>query len=327
MHDRACVAAVQAYAAYDLVRLGKCDPSLALTKRIESITEINEALTHPATAYGDSMLRAILIVIAVDVQSASSALKAEHKVEIVVHVRGLAEMIATRGGLSQLPMSAQVFYYWMDTSTSGMLSAAGYAVKQRSEQRWARTLELAGSGACSFYDQCCGELLDFYATAYTAALREQDSQSLLAALFSVGTNFYSLLSKGVTGRHTVCVMVLLYTNMIIVDCGSNLLRVRNRFRSSAQLVRLLEIGKGTAEALAFALMTAESVRGVRSIDDPARAGGLARCMYAYDRIKPYLQLQVEISLMSFLIADRADMKAVWHPTKLRQLIVQDCNEQ
>ncbi|KAK5713653.1 hypothetical protein LTR15_011353 [Elasticomyces elasticus] len=112
MHDRACVAAVQAYAAYDLVRLGKCDPSLALTKRIESITEINKALKQAVTAYGDSLLRAILIIIAVDVQSASSALKAEHKFEIVVHVRGLAEMIATRGGLSQLPMSAQVFYYW-----------------------------------------------------------------------------------------------------------------------------------------------------------------------------------------------------------------------
>ncbi|KAK4971780.1 hypothetical protein LTR42_007508 [Elasticomyces elasticus] len=318
MHDRACVAAVQAYAAYDLVRLGKCDPrfvrvlsgkllltrsSLALTKRIESITEINKALKHPATAYGDSMLRAILIIIAVDVQSASSALKAEHKVEIVVHVRGLAEMIATRGGLSQLPMSAQVTLYSSD----------------RDSDRHERSSLLGVT-------HCCGELLDFYATAYTAVLRRQDSQSLLAALFSVGTNFYSLLSKGVTGRHTVCVMVLLYTNMIIVDCGSSILRVRNRFNRSAQLVRLLETGKGTAEALAFALMTEESVRGVRSIEDPARAAGLARCMYAYDRIKPYLQLQVEISLMSFLIADRADLKAVWHPTKLRQLMAQGYSE-
>jgi hypothetical protein len=112
IHDKAAVAVMQAYAAYDLARLGACDARLALAKRVEPISLINETLQDPAKAYQDSSLGSILGSIVIDVQPATAAIRAQHRVEARVHVAGVTRLVGLRGGPSQLPHWLQCFYWW-----------------------------------------------------------------------------------------------------------------------------------------------------------------------------------------------------------------------
>ncbi|KAK5721242.1 hypothetical protein LTR17_014704 [Elasticomyces elasticus] len=316
MHDEACLAGMQAYASYDLTRLGQCPPQFALAKRIDSIRLINDAIQNPATAYSDTTLAAILGAIAVDVQPASAAVRAAHRLEAGVHIRGLARLVAGRGGPAQLSPWVQVF--WMDVQTGGMLSAASHCLE---EQR----LRHINETSHSFDDVCLDEVSNFYTAAYKNAIRRQDSGSPLSALFAPETNLYALLSKGAAGRPTVRISALLYANIILLDCGSDIDAVHARFKKSILLARLLETGNGTTEALSFALLTADRTCGGHTIENHTRAARLVRCLYAYNRITRHLQVQVETALMSFLPADPANMEAVWDPARLRRAVLKDVN--
>ncbi|KAK3624496.1 hypothetical protein LTR56_011719 [Elasticomyces elasticus] len=318
MHDEACLAGMQAYASYDLTRLGQCPPQFALAKRIESIRLINDAMKTPATAYSDTTLAAILGAIAVDVQPASAAVRAAHRLEAGVHIRGLARLVAGRGGPAQLSPWVQVFWFWMDVQTGGMLSAASHCLE---EQR----LRHINETSHSFDDVCLDEVSSFYTAAYKNAIRRQDSGASLSVLFAPETNFYALLARGAASRPTVRISALLYANIILLDCGSDIDAVHARFKKSTLLARLLETGNGTTEALAFALLTVDRIGGGHAIENHTRAAKLVRCLYAYNKITRHLQVQVETALMSFLPADLANMETVWDPARLRLAVSKDVN--
>ncbi|KAK5720472.1 hypothetical protein LTR17_014948 [Elasticomyces elasticus] len=316
MHDEACLAGMQAYASYDLTRLGQCSPQFALAKRIESIRLINDAMSTPATAYSDTTLAAILGAIAIDVQPASAAVRAAHRLEAGIHIQGLARLVAGRGGPAQLSPWVQVF--WMDVQTGGMLSAASHCLE---EQRLRHINEISHS----FDDVCLDEVSSFYTAAYKNVIRRQESGASLGALFAPETNFYALLSEGAARRLAVRISALLYANIILLDCGSDIDAVHARFKKSTLLARLLGTGHGTTEALTFALLTADRSCGGHTIENHTRAATLVRCLYAYNRITRHLQVQVETALMSFLPADPANMKTVWDPARLRRAVMEDVN--
>ncbi|KAK5684094.1 hypothetical protein LTS10_003958 [Elasticomyces elasticus] len=334
MHDEACLAGMQAYAAYDLSRLGQCPPQFALAKRIRSISLINDAVQDPTRAYRDETLAAILGAIAVDLQPASAAIRAAHRTEAGVHIRGLARLVAGRGGPAHLPPWAQVFWFWqverptncaaqltfvhrMDVQTGGMLSAATHCLEEHQFRSVEQNLQ-------SFHDLCRGELSDLYTTAYNnAVIRRQDLRSSLGEHFAPETNFCSLLSKGAAGRPTVRISALLYANIILFDCNSDIDAVHARLKKSTLLARLLETGKGTTEALLFALLTTDRACGGHMIENPTRTATLARCMYAYNRLTRRLQMQVENASMNLLLADPASEETVWEPARLRHAMLED----
>ena len=87
------------------------------------------------------------------------------------------------------------------------------------------------------------------------------------------------------------------------------------------LSRLLSTGRGTTEALLFALLVRDRERdGGHEIDDPVKAATLARCLRAYSRLAWFLQLQVETSLMGLLVADRLGMDTLLSPERFEHLI-------
>jgi hypothetical protein len=112
LHDRAAIAVMQAYAAYGLARKGQCPPETALVKRVESIALINESLSDRRNASQDAFLATILGTIAVDVEPASSMLRAQHQDEGRVHIVGLVQLVQARGGPRVLPSWLQCFYHW-----------------------------------------------------------------------------------------------------------------------------------------------------------------------------------------------------------------------
>ncbi|KAK3065910.1 hypothetical protein LTR53_017900 [Teratosphaeriaceae sp. CCFEE 6253] len=301
---------MEAYAAYDLARLGQCDTALALAKRIESIGLINAALSRPETAYQNSTLGAILGAIAIDVQPASAALRVQHRAEARVHVSGLARVLAARGGPTQLPAWTSVFYHWMDVQTSGLLSSAAHTWQYGEAENSHHT----------FSDTCFHELKTLYAAAYIAARGRQDSQSSLSALFSPGTSFCSLLALGAAARSPARIAALIYSNMIVLDCNSDADAVQARLAKSALLARLLRTGRGTTEALAFALITSDLADGNHAIEDPARASALTRCLHAYRQLPDLMQSHVESALMNLLLADRMEAVHLWRPATFRQCV-------
>ncbi|KAK3632758.1 hypothetical protein LTR56_007137 [Elasticomyces elasticus] len=206
----------------------------------------------------------------------------------------------------------------MDVQTGGMLSAASHCLE---EQR----LRHINETSHSFDDVCLDEVSSFYTAAYKNAIRRQDSGASLSVLFAPETNFYALLARGAASRPTVRISALLYANIILLDCGSDINAVHARFKKSTLLARLLETGNGTTEALAFALLTADRIGGGHAIENHTRAAKLVRCLYAYNRITRHLQVQVETALMSFLPADLANMETVWDPARLQRAVSKDVN--
>jgi hypothetical protein len=110
--DPASMYAMEAYAAYDLATLGQCDTAFALSKRLLSISWINRTLNDPAKIYEDTTVAAVLGAIAVDVQPASVAIRAQHRSEALVHINGVVRLLSRRGGPSGLPHELQIFYHW-----------------------------------------------------------------------------------------------------------------------------------------------------------------------------------------------------------------------
>jgi hypothetical protein len=104
---------VQAYAAYDLARLEKCNTTYALSKRVEAITSINKIL-EDVSEISDGILLAILGIIAIDVQAAAVATRKQHRAEARLHAAGFAKLLQIRGGVGRLPPWLETFYHWCE---------------------------------------------------------------------------------------------------------------------------------------------------------------------------------------------------------------------
>ena len=210
--------------------------------------------------------------------------------------------------------------------TGGMLSAAAHDLHRR------RVLLPSNAEGLSpsFGDVCRAELETYYDTLYTSAQQRQEDHSAKSPFFQPGSYFYGLLSNGTLGASNIPhirAAILMFSNSILCDCAGDGNAMRERVKKSALLTRLLSSGKGDIEALGFALLTSDRADGSHRVDDPVKAAALARCMYAYNRLTWHVQLQLETSLMSFLLDDPSGLAHACDPARFRWMIAEDLRQQ
>ncbi|KAK3639595.1 hypothetical protein LTR56_012380 [Elasticomyces elasticus] len=315
--DKACVHGMQAYAAYDLARKHQCTAAYALSKRITSINSINQSLRDPNRRYSDSTVGAILGAIAIDVQPASSAIRAQHRLEAGVHIDGVVQLLSQRGGPTALPDWLQVFYYWMDIQTAGMLSASQYRITQRS----AAPLQTTNGHRWSFHTACLTDLADFYTEAYTAAKRRVETGYKMSASLTVDASLGQVLAADVHSRPSARTATLLYLVALIMQCDLDMEIIAQRLSRS----RVLKSERNSAEAMCFALITRDREDGSHAIADQAQASRLARHMFAYARVARHLQQRFETSLYNILFSADLERDMVWTPTQLKALLIPEDN--
>ncbi|KAK5697560.1 hypothetical protein LTR97_007698 [Elasticomyces elasticus] len=314
--DKACVYGMQAYSAYDLARKHQCTVAFALSRRIISINSINQSLRNPNRRYSDSTVGAILGAIAIDVQPASSAIRAQHRVEAGVHIDGVVQLLSQRGGPTALPDWLQVFYYWMDIQTAGMLSASQYRITQRS----AAPLQTTNGHRWSFHTACLTDLADFYTEAYTAAKRRVETGYTMSASFPVDTSLGQVLAADVHSRPSARTATLLYLVALIMQCDLDMETIAQRLSRSRAFLRLLKSERNSAEAMCFALITRDREDGSHAIADQAQASRLARHMFAYSRAARHLQQRLETSLYNILFSADLERDMVWTPTQFKAIL-------
>ncbi|KAK3629086.1 hypothetical protein LTR56_006517 [Elasticomyces elasticus] len=321
MHDRASMAAMQAYAAYDLSRTGQCSGQLALAKRVDLIARINDSLGDPETALTDATLSAVLGSLAVDCHAASATLRAEHRAEAQAHVAGLARLVLMRGGPQGLAPWLRSFYHWMDLQMQGAITAAIYDLNASAGS----ATRLVKSPARSFEALCRAELLGLCTSSYIAArARTLDYQAAsggsseyapqpLGALFAPGSHFYTFLASPGVEDSPTRIAAILYCNLLVVDSVADPSALGAHLSNSPHLKGLLATGEGSTEALTFALLMTNTPNGRHTLYHPEKAAMIAKLLYAYHKMPRLLQLQIEEVLMSFLTPGKCNQEMMCDP--------------